>query len=358
MLTRRSMPALVLFLVCTLFAVPALASSLGYEQINLTSNVPNLAPNLDPNLRNPWGMSFGPNTPFWVSNQVTNVATLYSGAGVPVALVVATPPVPGPGPTGQVFVGGLGFTMSNAQSASFVFATLAGTIDAWNGGTSAIIQHTTAGAAYTGLAQLGSQLYAADAAHGRIDVFDNNFAPVTVSGSFVDPQLPAGFTPYNVQTINGQLYVTYEQEDQPGGFIAIFDANGNFVRHISDSHLDSPWGLTLAPAGFGEFGGALLVGNEEDGRINAFDATTFNFLGTLSDSNGVPIENPGLWALEFRSPLSSFDPNALFFTAGINDEEDGLFGEIRPVAAVPEPMTLTLVAAGAMLGWRRARRIS
>jgi uncharacterized protein (TIGR03118 family) len=357
MLTRRSISVLVLSIVCTTLAVPALASPLGYEQINLASNVANLAPNVDPNLRNPWGMSFGLNTPFWVSNQVANVATLYNGAGVPQALVVSTPPVPGPGSTGQVFVGGLGFTMSNNQNASFVFATLAGTIDAWNSGTSAIIQQSTAGAAYTGLAQLGNRLYAANAAQGRIDIFDNTFQPATVGGSFIDPQLPAGFTPYNIQTINGQLYVTYEQEDQPGGFIAIFDANGNFLRHISDSHLDSPWGLTLAPAGFGEFGGALLVGNEEDGRINAFDAATFSFLGTLTDSNGVPIENPGLWALAFRSSQSSFDPNVLFFTAGINDEEDGLFGEIRPVAAVPEPMTLSLVAAGALLGWRRARQM-
>jgi uncharacterized protein (TIGR03118 family) len=320
------------------------ADPLGYFQVNLTSDILGLAPNFDPNLKNPWGMSFSATSPFWVSDQVTGVATLYNALGVPNALVVTTPPSPGGGPTGQVFVGGQGFAMkNNGGNATFVFATLDGAIDAWNGGTSAVQQVGTPGAVYTGLAVAGSNLYAADTAGNKIDVFNNTFSPTSVSGSFVDPNVPAGFTPYNIQTINGKLYVEYALEDQPGGFIGVFDTNGNFLQHISDSHLDSPWGITMAPLAFGQFGGALLIGNEGNGMINAFDPITGMFLGTLSDANGHPIVNEGLWAIGFRAPGGTFDPNALYFFAGINDEHDGLFGKIDPV---PEPSTLVLLQLG------------
>jgi uncharacterized protein (TIGR03118 family) len=340
-------------------ATTASAGPIGYQQINLASNVPLLAPNTDPNLRNPWGVSFGPSTPFWVSNQVTRVATLYNAAGAPQPLVVTIPGAGGgPGdPTGQAFVGGLGFNMKSGGTAAFVFATLEGTIDAWNGGTSAAVQVTsTAGAAYTGLAVVNSHLFAADNKNGRIDVYDSNFNPSSVSGSFVDPSLPAGFVPYNIQVINGQFYVTYNMEGSDAGYIGIFDLNGNFIRQISDSHLESPWGMTLAPMSFGQFGGDLLVGNEDEGTINAFNSITGAFVGTLSDMSGNPIVNTGLWSLAFRAPGSGFDPNALFFTAGIDEENDGLFGEIVP-AAVPEPAPLVLVVFGilglAAARWRR-----
>jgi uncharacterized protein (TIGR03118 family) len=333
-----------LALVCSTASVSA--APLGFYQVNLTSDVPGLAPNLDPNLKNPWGFSFSATSPFWVSNQVTGTATLYNAFGVPNALVVSIPPTPGGGPTGQVFAGGQGFVMkSNAGNATFVFATLDGTIDAWNGGTTAQIQASTAGAVYTGLALVGSNLYAADTVGNKIDVFNNSFNPTTVSGNFVDPNVPAGFTPYNIQNINGKLYVEYALEDQPGGFIGVFDANGNFLQHISDSHLNSPWGITLAPTTFGEFGGMLLVGNEGNGMINAFDPLTGMFMGTLSDGAGNPIVNDGLWAIGFRAPGGTFDPNALYFVAGINDENDGLFGEIK---VAPEPSTLVLFGLGSL----------
>jgi len=359
MSTRALFLMVALTVICFVWGVPDAAAS-GYVQTNLTSDIPGLAANTDPNLKNPWGMSFGPNTPFWVSDQVTGVATLYNGAGVAQQLVVTTPPTAPPptGPTGQVFVGGSGFTLNGGGAASFVFATLAGTIDAFNAGTTATIQFgATDGAVYTGLAVAGSQLYAADTRNGTIDVFNNSFQKTTVSGSFTDPNVTSGFTPYNIQTVNGKLYVEYAQRNQPGGFIGVFDLNGTLLQHIGDVHLNSPWGITLAPATFGQFGGDLLVGNFGDGRINAFDPTTGAFLGTLSDAGGHPIVNSGLWSLQFRSSSSSFDPNALFFTAGINAEADGLFGRIN-VAGVPEPSTLALLLTGlsVALGRRLVRR--
>ncbi len=346
--------AIATTLTCT---APVSADPVGFVQTNLTSNIPGLAANFDPNLRNPWGMSFGLNTPFWVSDQMAGVSTLYNALGVPQALIVTIPPSPGAGPTGQVFAGGQGFTMNTGAQASFVFATLDGTIDAWSGGTTAVIQHTTPGAVYTGLAIDGNMLYAADNVNGRIDVFSNTFQPVIPSGSFTAPNVPPGLLPYNIQNIGGKLYVEYGVDGVPGGYIAVFDANGNFLMAINDTHLDEPWGITLAPLTFPGFGGALLVGNFGNGMINAFDPITGAFLGTLMGANGMPIVNEGLWALAFRSPASSFDPNALFFTAGINDENDGLFGEIR---VVPEPSTITLIPLGLSaiaLALRRARSL-
>ncbi len=270
-------------------------------------------------------------------------------------MVVSTPPVPGPGPTGQVFAGGLGFVISPGVNANFIFSTLAGTIDAWNSGTSAVQKFAaTDGAVYTGLAQAGSLLYAADTANGKIDVFNTTFQKTTVSGTFVDPNVTPGFTPYDIQNVGGKLYVEYAQRGSPGGFVAVFDTNGNLLQHISDPHLNSPWGVTLAPAGFGQFGSDLLVGNFGDGTINAFDPVTGAFLGTLSNANGTPIVNNSLWAINFRSPGSGFDPNTLFFSAGINNEVDGLFGSIE---VVPEPATLGTfgfaLAAAVLLKMRR-----
>jgi uncharacterized protein (TIGR03118 family) len=338
-------------LLATLTLAAGLASGgpIGYSQTDLTSDVPGLAANLDPNLKNPWGMSFGLTSPFWISDQVTNVATLYNAAGVAQSLVVSTPPTgfpPPSGPTGQVFVGGLGFTTMSGGSAAFVFATLSGSIDAWNGGTSAITQFTaTDGAVYTGLAQAGSLLYAADTRNGKIDVFNSSFQKTTVPGAFANASVPAGFTPYNIQNVGGKLYVEYAKQNAPGGFVGVFDANGNLLQNIADAHLNAPWGVTLAPAGFGQFGGDLLVGNFGDGTINAFDPVSGGFLGTLSDMSGKPIVDSGLWSLQFRSSSqSTFDSNTLFFTAGINNQAHGLFGEIQ--VATPEPGTLSMLGLG------------
>lgn len=339
--------AILMLATLMLATEAAYGGPIGYSQTNLTSDVNGLAANLDPNLKNPWGMSFGLTTPFWVSDQMTGVATLYNGAGMPQALVVSTPPSP-PGATGQVFAGGLGFTMnSGGGQALFVFATLAGTIAAWNGGTVAATQFTASdGAVYTGLAQAGNLLYAADTRNGKIDVFDTSFNRTTVSGTFADASVPAGLTPYNIQNVGGKLYVEYAKQGVPAGFVGVFDANGNLTQSISNSHLNAPWGVTMAPAGFGQFGGDLLVGNFGDGTINAFDPVTGAFLGTLSDVNGTAIVNSDLWSLQFRSSSqSTFDSNTLFFTAGINNQADGLFGEIQ-VTPTPEPTTLSLFGLG------------
>ncbi len=331
-----------------------------FTQANLTSDVPGLAANTDQNLKNPWGVSFGGASPFWVSNQVSGNSTLYNGAGVPQTLIVSTPPA---SPTGQAFVGGTGqFVAPNGKPALFTFATLAGTIDAWNGsnGTTASVVATTSGAVYTGLTLAnngsGNFLYAANAL-GGINVFDSSFKPVTLAGSFVDPNLPKGYTPYNVQAVGGNLFVTYAQGRNTGlglGIVSEFDANGNFVKRlISGGQLDAPWGITLAPSGFGKFGGDLLVGNFGNGEINAFNPSNGSYLGTLANAQGNPFVNDSLWSLSFRT-ASGFNPDSLYFTAGINGEKDGLFGSITPT---PEPATFAVAGLGllALVALKRAR---
>lgn len=329
------------------------AAPIGYVQTNLVSDVPGLAAVTDPNLRNPWGMSFSRTSPFWLSDQGTNVATLYNAAGVPQPqaspLVVS---VPG-GPTGTVFNSSTGGFQINGVASNFIFSTLSGNIDAWNNaqGTAAAVMHTTAPGSYTGLAIDGNQLYAANKATGHIDVFDSSFNPVTLGITAFAAPLANGLTPYGIQNIGGNLFVQYSgPRGAPGGFVAEFDASGNLLLSIVDSHLNAPWGAALAPAGFGQFGGDLLIGNFNDGMINAFNPISGAFLGTLSDPAGHPILNPGLWALQFRDTSApngntGNDPNALFFSAGINSEADGLFGRITP-NAVPEPATLQLLVMG------------
>jgi len=338
----------------------AVRADLVYVEKNLVSNVQGLAPNFDPNLKNPWGMSFSPTSPIWVSNQVTGNATLYNASGVPQALVVTIPPAGGNGnPTGQVFNSTASdFVIPGSTKSTFIFDTLNGTIAAWNGaaGTTAVLVASVPGAAYTGLALgnngTGNFLYAANEGQGRIDVFNTSFASTTLAGNFTDPNLPSGFTPYNIQNIGGKLYVMYENETTGGGVVNVFDTNGNFLQRLSSNGaggpLSSPWGIALAPAGFGKFGGDLLVGNEEDGKINAFNPTTGSFEGSMQilDKNGNPFDiGFGLWALNFGIGGSNGDPNTLFFTAGINGETGGLLGAIT---AVPEPSMFALLAVGAV----------
>jgi uncharacterized protein (TIGR03118 family) len=305
---------------------------------------------------NPWGVSFSGTSPFWVSDQVNNVATLYNASGIPTPLIVSTPG----GPTGQVFNPTTGFLIGGAAPATFIFATLSGNIEAWNGaqGTTAAIVAPSIGGVYTGLTMGtlngNNMLYVANKAAGNIVVFNSSFQQVQLGGgAFVDPSVPTGLTPYNIQNIGGNLYVEYSGPTGTGGVVAVFDTAGNLLQSITDSHLDAPWGVTLAPTGFGTFGGDLLVGNFGSGTIDAFDPVTGAFAGVLTDSSGNPIVNSGLWALEFRTPVAGnantgSSAASLFFTAGIDRQADGLFGRIDP--AVPEPGTLAtagLVFAGA-----------
>ena len=332
------------------------ADSLGFIQTNLVSDVPGLAANTDPNLKNPWGIAFSATSPFWTSDQVTGLSTLYNAAGTPQALVVTIPGgAPPSGPTGMVFSSLPGSFLVNGNPAAFIFDTLNGTLAGWNGGTSATQMAATPGAIYTGLAEAsagGSNfLYAANAAPGgHVNVFNSQWQPATLSGNFTDPSLPAGLVPFNIQNISGNLYVTYASlgpggTPMPGGIVDEFDASGNFIKRIATGgSLFAPWGIVLAPAGFGSFSNDLLIGNFGNGEILAYDATTDLFLGTLNGPNGQPLVNDFLWALETRANVNGFDPNAVYFTAGINNQSDGLFGKID--AITPEPATIFGTATG------------
>jgi uncharacterized protein (TIGR03118 family) len=310
----------------------------------------------DPNLINPWGIAASATSPFWVSDQGSGVSTLYSAAGVINSKVVTVPPSSPPptGATGIVFNSTTGFLV-NGTAASFIFSTLAGTIDAWNSGAAntAVIEATDPGAVFTGLATgtnaSGNFLYAANFANDQIDAFNSSFTQTTLSGSFVDPSLPAGYAPYNVQNINGMLYVEYALQGGAGGqpvtalgdgIVDEFDTNGNFVgRVVTGGSLDAPWGIALAPSTFGQFGGDLLIGNFGNGEINAY-STSGVFEGTIDNISGQPLVNNDLWALDFGAGANA---NTLYLTAGLANQSGGLFADITPA---PEPGTLFLFGAG------------
>jgi uncharacterized protein (TIGR03118 family) len=357
--------AVSLAALAVVLAVAAFAGAMpGYVQTNLVSNIPGMAANTDTNLQNPWGISFSPSgSPFWVSDNHSGLSTLYNSAGTPQGLVVTIPGVGGAqgAPTGQIF------NLSNAVGTTFnndvfIFAGEDGIISGWRGslGTTAEVlqDNSGAGSVYKGLAfstdGTNSYLYAADFHNNKINVIPSAGAPA-LSGNFTDPTLPAGYAPFNIQNINGQLYVTYALQDSAGmddtpcagcGYVSVFDTNGDFVeRLISGGSLNAPWGLAMAPSNWGKFSNDLLVGNFGDGWINVFDSMG-NMVGTVSDSMGNPIQNDGLWGLTFGNGGKGGSTNVLYFSAGINDENDGLFGAI---AATPEPGTLALFGAGSAL---------
>lgn len=333
-----------------------------YRQTNLVSNIHGIAKFTDPNLINPWGIAFGSNTPFWVADNGAGVATMYKRNGIPQALVVTIPPpkskMPPAAPTGIVFNCTDDFVVSkNGKSdpALFVFATEDGTISGWNPNvdrTSAILEvnnsNTNTGPVYKGLANGRDKgrdlLFATNFRFGRVDVFDSKFKLVSF---FTDHNVPSGFAPFGIRNINGLLYVTFAKQDATkhddvagvgNGFVDVFNTNGHLIKHlISHGVLNSPWGLALAPSDFGRFSNTLLVGNFGDSTINAFDPHNGAFLGTLKDKNGHalgrdgnPPGSKGLWGLTFGNGAQASDRNTLFFTSGINDEADGLFGTIEP----------------------------
>ena len=373
-----------------LCACPWRADANTYLQTNLVSDIPGLAIVTDSLLKNPWGLVTNATSPFWSANQFTNTSTVYRVVGsTNVSKVDINPPpnnfvaipttLSGPqGPTGIVantntaafqLVPG----MTNTSS-RFIFANLNGTISGWAGGQSATIKATTTpGAVYTGLA-IGAgqtQLYAANAigAAGSINVFDSTFAPVNLPGAFTDPTLPSGFVPFNVQDIGGKVFVTYapagaaaQRAAAPGqGFVSVFGENGAFLqRLISGGPLASPWGLALAPAGFGQFGGDLLVGNFSfvASGINAFDPITGEFKGTIPVDVGSGNTPGGLWSLFFGNGVNGGDPNTLYFTEGINGEANGLFAAIQSETPLPAALPLFVTGLGtlALFGWRRKKK--
>jgi uncharacterized protein (TIGR03118 family) len=253
----------------------------------------------------------------------------------------------------------------------FLFASATGTIAGWRGalGTTAetLLNNSATGASYlgitTGAIGANNYLYAANFGNSRIDVLPSGGAPALL-GSFSDAALPAGYAPFNIQNIGNNLFVTYAlhaavgPEEEPGagnGFVDMYDLNGNLLRRFaSNGLLDAPWGLAVAPTNWGPFGGDLLVGNLGDGKINAFDFATGAFQGTISDVNGNPIINDGLWGLRFGNGGNGGNPNTLYIAAGIQDEQHGLFAAI---SGVPEPSTTGAMAGLGLVGLCVAARL-
>jgi uncharacterized protein (TIGR03118 family) len=358
--TRSSVIAMSLGAGLALSSGQAKAS---FQQANLVSDLPG-AQFQDPDLVNPWGMAESPKGTIWVSDNGTNLSTLYSAAGVKNQNLIVS--IPSGAPDGQVF----NPNPSNFLGAHFIFASENGGVDAWSTGSSAVNRvGTSTSSVYKGLTigsnNSGTFLYVANFRAGTIDVFTSAFAPASLAGSFTDPHLPAGYAPFNVQNINGKLYVTYAVQDAAkhddvagagNGIVDVFDTSGNFLQRLVSNGgvLNSPWGLAMAPSNFGEFSNDLLVGNFGDGTVNAFDPKTGALIGTLTDASGHDIVIQGLWGLMFGNGVGGAT-NELFFTAGIpgpdNVEDHGLFGTLT---LVPEPSTLVLLVPGlALLALRR-----
>jgi uncharacterized protein (TIGR03118 family) len=301
------------------------------------------------------------------------VTTVYTGAGAKVnvggldSIAIATPPgqTSPASPTGDVFnIAGTGFNITSGGhtgSSVFIFATEDGTISGWNPNVNAASSVLAVdnsqggtGAVYKGLAIAqtddGTFLYAANFRNGTVDVFDQNFKQVS---SFTDPKVPAGYAPFNVQVLDGHLFVTFalqdaaKHDDVAGaghGFVDEFDLEGHMMQRVaSGGVLDSPWGLAIAPPGFGEFANDLLVGNFGDGTINVFNPKNDHFLGKLEGANGAPITIGDLWALIPGTGAAGSDPNKIYFTAGVQNEAHGLFGSL---AAIPEPDKPAMSTAG------------
>jgi uncharacterized protein (TIGR03118 family) len=347
-----------------------------YVVTNLASDIPTLTPNpADPVLQNAWGVAFTPGaSPFWISDNATGCSTLYDGAGVKAALQVKlplpggsvpatackhfdpkNPPNPTPAaPTGLVWNPTSGFLVPGTSlPAVFIWDTEDGTISAWAGGLSPADQavlavdnpNTTNGAVYKGLvfgvnAKNGVLLFATNFRAGTVDVFDHTYSKITTDGGFADPRIPAGFAPFGIQNINGDLFVTYAKQNAqkhddvagPGnGFVDVYDTDGHLLRRFaSRGPLNSPWGVARASYAFGRFSGDVLIGNFGNGEVNAFDSDG-EFRGTLRDVKGKPLVIDGLWMLTLGGGKNS-SSDRLYFTAGINGETDGLFGTITPAS--------------------------
>jgi uncharacterized protein (TIGR03118 family) len=375
------------------FLAPNSALAQHYVQTNLVSDLPGMAAVRDPNLVNPWGLARSTGSPWWVADNGAGLSTLYDGTGTPRSLVVTIPP-PTKGsapstPTGVVFNGSPDFVIPKAKGgdgkpASFIFVTEDGTISAWDGGagTNAVllVDHSP-NAVYKGCTTADIKgvryLYVANFRAGRVEVYDTNFNRVELRGerdhdgdhdaddhdgpfsrnAFDDDRIPSGFAPFNVQNIGGSLFVTYAKQDAarhdddaaPGnGFVDIYSPSGRLENRLQHGDwLNSPWGVVWTPRDFGEFSNRVLVGNFGSGQIAAYDGFTGRFVGlvkTYDDPVALTGEHvlsiDGLWSLTFGNSAkgvsgagsgSAGPYNSLFFTAGINHEQDGLFGTLTAV---------------------------
>ncbi|HXP66495.1 MAG TPA: TIGR03118 family protein [Steroidobacteraceae bacterium] len=323
-----------------------------FEQTNLDSNIAGNARFQNSNLTNAWGLAFAPGGAFWINGNHSGTSNLIKGDGTVVNTLVVTIPSPSgavSAPTGIVANPTAQFFLPGSKlAAAFIFDTEDGTVAAWNPGVDAThaviaVDNSHSGAVYKGLAfgsnVKGNFIYAANFSAGTIDVFDSNFAPAATDGKFIDQHIRPGFAPFGIQNIDGDIWVTYAKQDAekmdddaaPGnGFVDVFDTDGHLLRRFAQHGvLNSPWGLARAPFGFGQFSGDILIGNQGDGRINAFDVHG-NFVGALHRQDGRPIKIDRLWALQFGGGALS-SPEQLFFTAGPDDENNGLFGVINAV---------------------------
>ena len=351
------------------------AEQQGYRIHNLVSNMPGAAEQKDPDpdLVNAWGIAFNPDGVVWVNDNGSGKSTLYDGNGKKQGLVVTVPGLTNTEPskpTGIVFFGGNNDFMvkdnptdlnEKGAPSRFIFATEDGTIVGWAPtkgtqpppSTKAImaLNNSGSGAIYKGLALNtdGNRylLYATDFHNGKVDVFDGAFKPVTLdSTAFKDPKIKPGFAPFGIQAINGVVFVTYAKQDDPTnahddvhgpglGYVNAYDASGHLLQRIAaGGKLNAPWGLAMAPANFGRFSNRLLVGNFGDGSVIAYNLIhNHHHNGSrLLKSNDTPIQIDGLWGLSFGNGLRNQPTNALFFTAGPNDEADGLYGKIEAVS--------------------------
>lgn len=331
-----------------------------YMQTNLTSDQTGVATNMDPHLVNAWGLFRGTTTPWWISDNGTGLSTLYDGTGAARSLVVTVPtgdPTVSPTgtPSGGIVNIGTGFALAPNMPARFMWVTEDGTISGWNPAvspTTAVIKvNTKSAAVFKGVALAtvktpsGAEttfLYAADFRGRRIQVYDSNFNRVWLFGeAFRDDDLPWGFAPFNIQNIGGELYVTFARQDSarhddvdgPGlGFVDVFSPTGRLLRHLQHGDwLNAPWGLAMAPGDFGIYSHDLLVGQFGSGQIAVYDPVTGRFLDLLRNSSNNPITIDGLWALSFGSGGTSGSATALYFTAGPDGEQHGLFGDITPI---------------------------
>ena len=336
---QRSVGRVVTLTACfglVLVMVGAAVAQTSYSSMNLVSNLTGKAKHTDAFLTNPWGLVYAPGAPFWISDEASGWSTLYDGKGNPQSLQVIVPSSSGTGsgtPTGIVYNGSSEFKIDNWTSL-FLFATLDGTIQGWStfDPSTTLVGVRQAGAVYTGLAitshTSGNMLYAADVANNKVDVYNGSFSLVT---SFTDPTIPAGFAPFGIQDIAGQVYVTYaSQSGAAGGYIDIFTEAGTFVKRLSSGKpMNQPWGLAVAPSNFGPLSGLLLVSNNTTtGTINGFNLTTGKFTSALKNSAGKAITISGLWGIEFGGGTTSNGAtNALYYTAGPSDT-NGYFGVI------------------------------
>jgi uncharacterized protein (TIGR03118 family) len=342
---------LLLFGFIMSLVIPSgLRAQTGYFQTNLVSSTAGIANTTDPQLSNPWGISFIPGQDFWIANNKSGTSTLYDENGNKDNALVVTIPAATSNPNGNCSPGCPTGNVANSNATyfgggQFIFDTQDGLLTDWNGVSNTAVvafDNSASGAAYTGLAMLnGTFLLAANFNSGKIDVFDINFQLTSLSGSFTDPTLPAGYAPFGIHVINNQIYVAYAMQNsakrnaQAGvgvGQVDIFDTNGNFLSTFvaPGGQLNAPWGVVATPSTFGTFPNAILVGNFGDGTINAY-STSGSFLGKLTNSSGATLTNPSLWDMVFGGGGTSGNPGTLYFTAGGTTP---VFASLVPATAV------------------------